>query len=129
VGAVAEAPPATAKETPAAPNTGKLVFARFRLEGCFCAMVEHSFSRRLSVSSERTLILFPAVGLCNPIVVGCSARRQNVLRARDMLPVSRMSSQAVLRLLPLLTAHRTRELEHLRSFAGKERRPSRELLE
>jgi hypothetical protein len=46
VGAVAEAPPTTAKETPAAPNTGKLVFARFRLEGCFaCAMVEVSLSR------------------------------------------------------------------------------------
>jgi hypothetical protein len=40
VGAVAEAPPATAKEIPAAPSTGKLVFVRFRLEGCFaCAMV------------------------------------------------------------------------------------------
>jgi hypothetical protein len=60
VGAVAaDAPPATTNEIPA-PRTGKLVFMRFRLEGCFaCAMVEHSFGRKYSWSSERTLILFP----------------------------------------------------------------------
>jgi hypothetical protein len=40
VGAVAaDAPPATTNEIPA-PRTGKLVFMRFRLEGCFaCGMV------------------------------------------------------------------------------------------
>ena len=44
VGAVAaDAPPATAKEIPAAPSTGNLVFVRFRLEGCFaCAIVTPS---------------------------------------------------------------------------------------
>ena len=48
MGAVADAPPATAKETPAAPNTGKLVFARFRLEGCFaCVMKEHSCREKM----------------------------------------------------------------------------------
>jgi hypothetical protein len=35
-GAFADAPPAIAKETPAAAHTGKAVFERFRLKPCFC---------------------------------------------------------------------------------------------
>ena len=82
----------------------------------------------LSLKREN-LIFVPNLWICNSIEVGSSAHRQNVLPARDKLPVSRMSSQGVLRLLPLLSERRTREAEHLRSFAGKERSPSREALE
>jgi hypothetical protein len=35
VGIVADAPPATAKDTPATPNIGKAVVRRFRFEGLF----------------------------------------------------------------------------------------------
>jgi hypothetical protein len=57
VGAVAEAPPATAKVTPATPNTGKLVFARFRLEGCFaCAMVEPSLDALPQAIPSRSIM-------------------------------------------------------------------------
>ena len=35
VGAFADAPPAIARDTPAAPNAGKPLRPRFRLEGCF----------------------------------------------------------------------------------------------
>jgi hypothetical protein len=46
-GAVADAPPAIAKDTPAAPNTGKDFRTRFRFEVCFaCAIVEISMSAR-----------------------------------------------------------------------------------
>ena len=45
VGAVADAPPAIAKDTPATPNTGKVVLRRFRFEACFaCAIVEPSYA-------------------------------------------------------------------------------------
>jgi hypothetical protein len=44
VGAVAaDAPPAIAKDIPAAPHTGKAIFGRFRFEACFArAIVEPS---------------------------------------------------------------------------------------
>jgi hypothetical protein len=39
----ADAPPVSARETPATPTAGKEIFRRFRLELCFaCAMVEPS---------------------------------------------------------------------------------------
>jgi hypothetical protein len=53
-----------------------------------------------------------------------SARRPCALRARDTYQVLKMSSQGVLRLLPLLTAHST--CQHLQSLEDKERSPSRE---
>src|SRR5262249_4530132 len=53
-----------------------------------------------------------------------SARRPCSLRARDTYPASKMSSQGVLRLSPLLTGHST--WQHLQSLEDKERRPSRE---
>src|SRR5215471_1129476 len=52
-----------------------------------------------------------------------SARRPGALRARDTYQVSKMSSQDVLRLLPLLTAHST--WQRLQSPEDKERNPSR----
>jgi hypothetical protein len=47
VGAVADAPPpAIANDTPAAPNTGKVVLRLFRFEACFGrAIVESSDNR------------------------------------------------------------------------------------
>src|SRR5262245_51871528 len=43
----ADAPPVSARETPAAPTAGKEIFRRFRLELCFaCAMVEPSCTYR-----------------------------------------------------------------------------------
>src|SRR6516165_11638078 len=53
-----------------------------------------------------------------------SARRPCALRPRDTCQVSKMSSQGVLRLLPLLTAHST--WQHVQSLEDKERSPSRE---
>src|SRR6516162_8854289 len=53
-----------------------------------------------------------------------SARRPCALRARDIYQVSKMSSPGLLRLLPLVTAHRT--WQHLQSLEDKERSPSRE---
>jgi hypothetical protein len=41
-GAFADAPPAIAKETPAAAHTGKAVFERFRLKPCFLLRLRHS---------------------------------------------------------------------------------------
>ena len=44
VGAVADAPPAIAKDTPATPNAGKDFRRRFRFEACFaCAILEISY--------------------------------------------------------------------------------------
>ena len=59
-----------------------------------------------------------------PSAICSSARRPCALRARDTYQVSKMSSQGVLRLLPLLTAHST--WQHLQSLEDKERSPSRE---
>jgi len=56
--------------------------------------------------------------------LGSSARRPCALRAPDTYPASKMSSQGVLRMLPLLTAHST--WQHLQSLEDRERRPSRE---
>ena len=59
-----------------------------------------------------------------PSAIYSSARRPCALRARDTYQVSKMSSQDVLRLLPLLTAHST--WQHLQSPEDKERSPSEE---
>src|SRR5262249_44755801 len=59
-----------------------------------------------------------------PSAIYSSARRPCASRARDTYQVSKMSSQGVLRLLPLLTAHST--WQHLQSLEEKERSPSRE---
>jgi len=45
----ADAPPASDKDTPTTPNTGKASFVRFRFEACFtCGIVEssHAFVQR-----------------------------------------------------------------------------------
>ena len=63
----------------------------------------------------------------NPIALGSSARRPDALRARDTRLASRMSSPAVLRLLPLLIARSNGQ--HLQSSEDKERSLSREVLE
>src|SRR6516162_7128990 len=65
-----------------------------------------------------------ANSLGRPSAICSSARRPCALRARDTYQVSKMSSQGVLRLLPLLTAHST--WQHLQSLEDKERSPSRE---
>ena len=65
VGAVAYAPPATAKDTPVAPNTGKAILRRFRFEARFaCAMLSPFISKELTrhdrqgcVQSQSTLLL------------------------------------------------------------------------
>jgi len=60
-----------------------------------------------------------------PLNLPCSsAHRPCALRARDTYQVSKMNSQGVLLLLPLLTAHST--WQHSQSFEDKERSPSRE---
>jgi hypothetical protein len=47
---MAEAPPASARDTPAAPITGKAIFRRFRFAAFFaCAIVEPSY-RQVSTS-------------------------------------------------------------------------------
>jgi hypothetical protein len=52
VGAVAEAPPAIANVTPAAPTTGKAVLRRFRFGACFaCAISEPSYTCEKIVGS------------------------------------------------------------------------------
>jgi hypothetical protein len=44
IGAVAEAPPAIVKDTPATPSAGKDFRIRFRFEACFaCAIAEISY--------------------------------------------------------------------------------------
>jgi len=44
-GAFADAPPAIAKETPAAAHTGKAVFERFRLKPCFAFAIAEPLIR------------------------------------------------------------------------------------
>jgi len=44
IGTFADAPPPIAKDTPAAPKTGKAILGCFRFEGCFArAMTEASY--------------------------------------------------------------------------------------
>jgi hypothetical protein len=59
-----------------------------------------------------------------PSAIYSSARRPCALRARDTYQASKMSSQGVLLLLRLLTAHST--WQRLQSLEDKERSPSRE---
>ena len=63
VGATAaDAPPAIAKDTPAAPHTGKAVLERFRLEACFArampnllSVSKYSMGRYVSTFLDRLL--------------------------------------------------------------------------
>src|SRR5262249_47939731 len=75
-------------------------------------------------SARRQRAFAPAVTPLNLSAICSSARRPYALRARDTYPASKMSSQGVLLLLRLLTAHST--WQHLQSLEDKERSPSRE---
>ena len=80
-------------------------------------------SRRLR-STARAVTTKMLISLGRPSAICSSVRRPCALRARDTYQVSKMSSQDVLRLSPLLTAHST--WQHLQSLEDKERSPSKE---
>src|SRR6266849_1797843 len=74
--AAADAPPAIAKDTPAAPNTGMAVFRRFRFEACFaCAIAEPPMpTSKRSTSGTVLIALFVRVAQgdkLEPSVLGC----------------------------------------------------------
>jgi hypothetical protein len=99
-----------AKETlppPPAPHRGAMGVAPDPVKA-------HCFRKRMGAYVTATY----------PSAIYSSARRPCALRAPDTYQVSKMSSQGVLRLLPLLTAHST--WQHLQSLEDKERSPSRE---
>src|SRR5215471_13709517 len=74
-------------------------------------------------SARRQRAFAPAVTPLNLSAICSSARRPYALRARDTYPASKMSSQGVLLLLRLLTAHST--WQHLQTLEDKERSPMR----
>ena len=84
VGAVAAAPPAIIKDTPAAPNAGKLLRRRFRLEGCFVrAIVKPPVRARRITQKHEPERRFLGSGL-TPQTSGAELKlRQGIRRANN----------------------------------------------